>query len=424
MVSPDDPNWCGPDNTEYLLGRTEAGREKSLPDAWWRESLRKLLLLRDSLRESFVGLADVTDWLLAVMIARENGLLLGSPGVAKSQITTRLYELLDLKAPPKPTEEILTMLSHGGDAWKLWQKRSGLERTTQKHFHYLLSRFTQPEELFGPIEISLLRQGLLVRVNFGLLTGPGVRAGFLDEIFKASSSILNTLLTLTQERRFFNWGGMEESDLLFLIGASNELPGALGGAGGVAGAQDDFQQLYAFLDRFPIRLLVPVASGGSTPDPADSDLAQAFDVAFQREVRQFSHGNPFPAREPDMPCINDIICLGRSMLEAVRSGGAVFGDGDLRKFRSAFVATGCRLQADGTDVSAGRLHWSISPRKLRSLYKIALAHALVTGDACARGGAQRVLLGAGEMRVFSLIWDSPMARNELQRIVDQVVKTY
>ena len=224
MVGPNDDEWESPQNTDDLLGCTEQGRSGPLPEAWWRESLQRILMMRDSLREAFIGLSDVTDWLLAVMIARENGPLLGAPGVAKSQITTRVFELLNLKAPPKPSAEVLSMLSSGRDAWTLWQRRSGVEKQTQKFFHYLLSRFTLPEELFGPIEISLLRKGLLVRVNFGLLTGPGVRAAFLDEVFKGSSSILNTLLTLTQERRFFNWGGMEESDLLFLIGASNELP--------------------------------------------------------------------------------------------------------------------------------------------------------------------------------------------------------
>jgi MoxR-like ATPase len=425
MVDPSDSHWTAPWNTDHLLGRTEAGRSQSLPEAWWRESLDRLLRLRRSLDESFVGLSDITAWLLAVIIARENGLLLGAPGVAKSQITTRLFELLDLKIPPKPTEEMLFTLDKGGDVWELWEKRTNVERETQKQFHYLLSRYTQPEELFGPIEIALLRKGLLVRVNFGLLTGPGVRAAFLDEIFKASSSILNALLTLTQERRHFNWGGMEESDLLFLIGASNELPGAFGGAAGVMSGQDDFQQLYAFLDRFPLRLLVPAPSGSDVADPAESKLAEAFNMALRREVHQFACGSAFAPRDPDMPSINDIICLGRAMLEAVGKDGLAMYDGnDIQKFYRNFVATGCKLWVDNTDVAAGRLNWSISPRKLRSLYKITLAHALVTADDFAHGGAQYVALGARQLRVFSWIWDSPLARLQLQREVEGVVKAY
>ena len=144
--------------------------------------------------------------------------------------------------------------------------------------------------------------------------------------------------------------------------------------------------------------MVPVASGSNkSTDPAESDLARAFDVAIDREARQFSTAAAFPARQPDMPSINDVICVGRTMLEATYAGAAamfgagadrpasVFSDSDIRQFRAKFKDTGCRLQTDGTDVAAGRLHWSISPRKLRSLYKIALAHALVTGDGGIRG---------------------------------------
>jgi MoxR-like ATPase len=414
--------WDSPDNTDHLLGRTPTGRAERLPDGWWRESLKRLLRLRDSLRNDFIGLDEIIDWLLAVIIARENGLLLGTPGVAKSQIATRMFELLDLKVPPKPKEELLISLASGGNPWEIWQRREQEERQTHKQFHYLLSRFAQMEELFGPIEIDLLRKGLLVRVNFGLLTGKGVRGAFLDEIFKASASILNALLTLTQERRYFNWGGMVESDLLFFIGASNELPGALGG---LSSGADDFQQSYAFLDRFPVRLLVPVASGSNELEPGQSDLAKAFDFAFKREIKQFSRGSAFPGRDPYMPTINDIICLGRSMLEAVDEDGlTIYHADDLRKFHRAFVATSCHLQVRGTDAPQGQLTWTISPRKLRALYKIALAHALVTGDDCIHAGAQRVALGARQMRVFRFIWDSPHERLRLESEIDQVEKAY
>jgi len=287
MHDPNHPEFNTPSNTEDLLGRTPSGRSKPLPDDWWKISLGRLLAMRDLLRESFVGMETIIDWLIASIIARENPLLLGVPGVAKSQLATLLYDLLGLSIPPKPDPRLLTGIGSAPDPWSQWQIRAVEERKTQKFFHYLLSRFTQPEELFGPVEISLLRQGLLVRVGFGLLTGPGVRAAFLDEIFKASSSILNTLLTLSQERRFFNWGGMEESDLLFLIGASNELPGSFIGSG-VGAAQDDFQQLYAFMDRFPIRLLVPVASGSNTPDPLASEAvsrAEETDLRLSRSTR-------------------------------------------------------------------------------------------------------------------------------------------
>lgn len=423
VMATEDAEWANPDITERLLGRTKAGQEVQLTSDYWKPSLYSLGKLRERMHRAFIGAdyPDIIDWLLATIIGRENALLLGAPGVAKSQIATHLLQSLDLQVPPKPDAANLGLLHHQ-DPWDQWKKRVATERKVQKYFHYLISRFTQPEELFGPVEISLLRQGLLVRVNFGLLTGAGVRAAFLDEVFNASSNILNTLLTLTQERRYFNWGGMEESDLLFLIGASNDLPGAFGG--GVARGHEDFQQTYAFLDRFPLRLLVPGASGGNVLEPEQSELAKAFDVALRREVRQFSEGTPFAAREPDLPCVNDIVCLGRAMLEAqAQEGGDLFAMKDLARFRSRFIHLACALQQRGTDVETGRLTWTISPRKLRALYKIALGHALVQASS-RTSQLGRVPVGAEQLRVFEAIWDQPAARDELRSSVGQATRQW
>lgn len=429
---PEDSGWESAQTTARILGEEKWG-DLFVPLDWARKSLARVQEIEAHLSNSFVGLQDgprgsLTEWALACLIARENLLLLGPPGVAKTEIAERIFQLQGLQTG-KIGDEIPRVHTDSDDLSRWWQEREAKERMKQKYFRYLLSRFTQPEELFGPIEIDLLRRGTLVHVNFGLLTSPGVRAAFLDEIFKASSSILNALLTLVLEREYFNWGGMRRSDLVMFIGASNELPGGLAtGHLGVGAGAEDFNLLYAFLDRFPIRLEIPNVSGMKEDGPAESsDLANATNKALYREMLRFKKGNPFADESP--PCsINDPLLLGRALME--RAFGSPNGtsermfDADrLAKFTQQFYRIAASLQMGGTGMLEGTITWTISPRKLKALYKIALAHALVTDRGFSRSG---VLAGPGkaQLRVFDFIWDTPVARDALRSEVDAMTESF
>lgn len=424
-ISPDQPEWQSPAVTSYILGEKESAGE--IPVTWVKTCANRLKNLRTTLQGYYVGLDHVIDWLLAALIARENALLLGPPGVAKSELATRVFQLLGL-TKAEVQKEMFGSTQNEASLHDWWTARNEMESKKQKYFHYLLSRFTQPEELFGPIEINLLRKGILVRINFGLLTGPGVRAAFLDEIFKASSSILNTLLTLTQERQYFNLGGMVRSDLVMLIGASNELPGGFfKGTYGLGSGGDDFQALYAFLDRFPIRLSVPVASGSSTVSAPASDLALATQKAIGRERARFSSSSSFPTRDRNMPGINDILLLGRICLENQQNDQVqprFFHKEQWLKFWEAFIGTAAALQARSTGIDSATITWSISPRKLKALYKIALAHALVCDDQLAGEGEIIGELGGKDLHVFDLIWDTTMAASELLNLTRSSLDRY
>ncbi len=109
-----------------------------------------------------------------------------------------------------------------------------------QYFQWLLTRFTTPEELFGAVSLAALERDDYRRLTTHKL--PEAHVAFLDEIFKASSSILNTILTVMNERRFHNGREVATVPLLTLVAAANELP------------EDD--ELLALHDRFLLRFVV------------------------------------------------------------------------------------------------------------------------------------------------------------------------
>ncbi|MCC6624889.1 MAG: AAA family ATPase [Deltaproteobacteria bacterium] len=111
-----------------------------------------------------------------------------------------------------------------------------------RYFEYLLTRFTHPDELFGPVSIPGLKVEDYRRLTEGFL--PRAEVAFVDEIFKASSAILNSLLGIVNERVFHHGRHRDDVPLFGLIGASNEPPDPEGGLG-------------ALWDRFLVRLAVP-----------------------------------------------------------------------------------------------------------------------------------------------------------------------
>src|SRR6187455_792441 len=151
---------------------------------------RKINRFRTSLGRFFVQKQEIIDLMVVAAIAQEPLLLVGPPGTAKSDLVIKFKDALKL-----PDGE---------------------------YFEYLLTRFTEPSEVFGPIDIAELREGRYLRRDRGKL--PTARLVFLDEIFKANSAILNSLLTVINERKFYQDGQPVPVKLRVLLAATNELP--------------------------------------------------------------------------------------------------------------------------------------------------------------------------------------------------------
>ena len=167
----------------------------------------KLKKLGEHLEVGLVGRRDHARMLLLAAVAGENALLFGPPGTAKSLLARRLKDCF--------ADEV-------------------------RYFECLLTKFSMPEEVFGPVSLKGLEQDIFRRVYDRYMPGAGV--AFIDETFKANSAILNSMLTILNEREFDTGNERIKVPLRCVVGASNEMP-----------KEAELEALY---DRFIIRMRV------------------------------------------------------------------------------------------------------------------------------------------------------------------------
>jgi MoxR-like ATPase len=179
-----------------------------------RSFFSDLVEVKSILDGRFVGLSDQIRCLLLAVASGESMLLLGPPGTAKSRLIRAFANLAGLIGKAELVLEER-------------DKKKPLEQR-DKYFEYLLTPFTEPSELFGYFDIAKLMSGKaeagtkLERIDEGMMQFAEVV--FLDEVFNASSAILNSLLTFVNERKFHDRGRSYEVSLSCLFGATNFPP--------------------------------------------------------------------------------------------------------------------------------------------------------------------------------------------------------
>jgi len=207
--------------------------------------------LRTRLARYFVQKHELIDLMTICTIAQEPLLIVGPPGTAKSDVVTKYCQAL------------------------------GLEQG--EYFEYMLTKFTEPSELIGPIDLGRLKDGAYVRKVEGKL--PTARIAFLDEIFKSNSAILNTLLTIINERKFYQDGRPVPVNIKMLFAATNIVP--------------EFEELAALRDRFALKV-------ESTP-VKDQHMDALLEKGVSNELNKALNRRPWA----DLCSLEDFVALRR-----------------------------------------------------------------------------------------------------------------
>ena len=300
-------------------------------------AVQRLQALGQRLQEQFLGKEEIIRLLLIATLAGEHLLLIGPPGTAKSALARTLAKLLDAR-----------------------------------YFEYLLTHFSEPNELLGPIDIHAFREGSYRRRTEHML--PEAEIVFLDEIFKANSAILNSLLTLLNERRVYIGAERIDTPLLTVLAASNELP------------SDD--SLTALLDRFMLRV--------RSQNLESFQFHRLVEVGLSHERRALLGDL---ASDSDAPLLsaNDLRALQRTL-----PARFVFPEEFLAQYKALIV----QIRGEGI---------SLSDRRVVKLLKLCAASALLDG---------RPQADLSDLFLLRHIWNSPEQADILDSIVLPILQRY
>lgn len=265
----------------------------------------------DPLKARFVGRTEVIDLIALAVVAGEHLFLFGPPGTAKSALIRAFAQAVD-----------------------------------GSYFEYLLTRFSEPNEIFGPIDLVKLREGTVASVTEGML--PEAEFAFLDELFNANSAILNNLLTVLNERLFRRGRETLRLPLLSLFSASNHLP------------EDD--ALGALFDRFLLRCKVEPLPREQMPRLLDA----GWDI--ERGVKSANESSPIKA--------DDLRKLCASVMEV-----------DLGPIRERYAELVFRVR----DLGIG-----FSDRRAVKVLKLVAASSVLSG---------RTVADPSDLWVFRHVWD-------------------
>ena len=281
----------------------------------------------DILKRRFVGRDEVIDLIALAIVAGEHLFLHGPPGTAKSALI-----------------------------------REFASAVQARYFEYLLTRFSEPNEIFGPIDLVQLREGKVATVITGML--PEAEFVFLDELFNANSAILNNLLTVLNERVYRRGAEIHRLPILSLFSASNHLP------------EDD--ALRALFDRFLLRCHV-----GNLPRDA---MPQLLTAGWAMEQ------TPMPAATV---AAAELAALGRQVYAV-----------DLSGVSELYAATAFKVRDLGI---------AFSDRRAVKVLKLLAASALLCG---------RTKALPADLWVLRYVWDREEQIDPLAALINGILKQH
>lgn len=277
-------------------------------------------------KRAFIGKDEIVDLLGVCLAGGENLFVLGPPGTAKSAIVHELARRIDGRV-----------------------------------FDYLLTRFTEPSELFGPFDIRRLRDGDLVTNTEGML--PEASLVFLDELLNANSAILNSLLMVLNERVFRRGRETRRLPLLAVIGASNRLP--------------EDESLAALFDRFLLRV--------RSDNVADERLGEVLAAGWRLDVG---------AEAAPAPVVG---------VEEIRGVQSLLPEVDFSAARPRYVDLVRALRRAGI---------AVSDRRAVKLQRLVAASAVLCG---------RLVANVTDLWVLRHVWDTEEQREVIAAIVQQAI---
>lgn len=272
----------------------------------------KIVAYHNQLCGFFLHRDDILKLMVTAMAAQEPMLFIGRPGTAKSLLVSVFCQ--------------------------------GMGIAQGEYFEYMLTKFTEPSEIMGPVDIQKLKSGQYVRKIAGHL--PEAKIAFLDEIFKANSAILNMLLTVINERKYYQEGVPLPVPLVCMFAASNEIP--------------DFGEFDALKDRFILKV--------ETLPVRQQCFYELIRMGIQFESRAFNQEKPWASdcRLEDFLLVHDYL-LSEVLPRMIQASDEnLLGDERITKAFKTLIA-----------VLADELKVEITDRKLIKLYKLLATQAFL-----------------------------------------------